>query len=691
MKKKGKTNAKVGIFNIRNKIYLCFILPIICMIVVGLVSYNRASKGMSEKYLDSSSQTVNMAVEYLDLVSKTIEQESSRYTFDSNVKSYVLGMPGKDDIEKASYYNDERMVLLTSQTFNKMISDIHIVPKSNANILTTATANKIQGVFDEYVATFEAEYGDNKNAYPHWVTSHPVIDEAINLSPDDYFLSYQAFDNSKVSYVIVDVKADAMVTVLQNMDFGSGSYVGLVTRDGKEIAMKCGEEKALDTGIFATQKFYEESCKSSNAAYNATVNYNGKDYLYLYQRSEQGNGMALCALIPADVVTNQAEAIKSVTLYLVLFAAIISFIIGTFIAGGIQRNMKHISAKLDEVAAGNLSISVDAKGRDEFQSLARSASNMVSNNKSLVMKLTGSAQDLQGSTKSVNDASNDIMVCSEEITRAIDEISIGVDKQSEHALECVNITNNLSAKIKKIAEDVNAIQSLITDTEAMIENGTELVNELADTATQSAGVTVAVGETIEKLRTETESISEFVSKISAISHKTNMLSLNASIEAARAGEAGRGFAVVAEEIRVLADNSASASKEIDNKIIEIGEKTQESVESAANAVKMVDRQHEAVDEVIGVFRQISDKMTQLVEALEEISKAAYEADAQRKETVDAVDNISAIIEQTSASSSLVRDMSANLLSSVERLGQTADNLDENMNGLKTEISAFRID
>lgn len=687
--KKGK-KTKVGIFNIRNKIYFCFILPIICMIIVGYVSFNRASTGMSEKFLDSSKQTVNMAVEYLDLVAKTIEQEAARYTFDTNVKSYILGMPGSTDIEKNSYYNDERMVLLNSQTFNRSISNIHIVPKDKANIITTATANKVQGIFDEYIKTFEEKYGDKKVDYPQWITSHPLIDEALALTADDYFMAFQAFDTSKVSYVIVDVEADAMVDVLKNMDFGKGAYVGLVTSDNKEIAMECGAEKPLDSGIFASQQFYLKSSESGDAATNSTVSYNGKDYLYLYQRSES-NGIALCALIPEAVVINQAQTIKSVTVYLVLFAAIISVLIGTFIAGGIQRNMKRISEKLDEVASGNLSISVDAKGQDEFQSLARSASNMVSNNKNLVMKLSGSAQDLQGSTKSVNEASSDIMVCSEEITKAIDEISLGVDKQSEHALECVNITNTLSDKIQKITDDVNSIQSLIKETENMIENGTSLVNELAETAVESAGETAKVGQTIENLQTETESISEFVNKISAISHKTNMLSLNASIEAARAGEAGRGFAVVAEEIRVLADNSASASKEIESKIFEIGEKTQDSVNSALNAARMVDRQHEAVDEVIGVFKKISEKMMQLVNALEEISMAANEADMQRKETVDAVDNISAIIEQTAASSSLVRDMASNLLSSVERLGQTADNLDENMNGLKTEISAFKVD
>lgn len=64
---------------------------------------------------------------------------------------------------------------------------------------------------------------------------------------------------------------------------------------------------------------------------------------------------------------------------------------------------------------------------------------------------------------------------------------------------------------------------------------------------------------------------------------------------------------------------------------------------------------------------------------------------ERNETLDAVESISAIIEETASESALVHDMSTNLLTSVDKLSDTAVALDENMNGVKTEISAFKVE
>ena len=687
-KKSNKPKSNIKIFGIRNKIYFCFIVPIIFMVIVGYVAYNKASEGLISKFNESSVQTLNMGVEYLDLVSSNIQAEATRYTMDNDFESYALGMPGHTNMEKATYFSNQRIVLVSSQAANPFINNIHMVTKSISRMISTGSQEKLDGIYDAYIEDLKERTGVDNN-FPRWITTHPMIDEVFGLKPAETFITYQVQDGKKMAYIIIDVKREALKGVLDNIDYGEGSYVGMLTPDAKEIAKVSGTDALLDEVIFANEKFYQDAEASEELSGSKTVDYLGKEYLFIYNKSEV-NGLMLCALIPEATIVGQAESIKSTTMMLVLVAAIIAVLIGSFIAAGIQKNMKHISKKLDEVAKGDLTVSVDAKGNDEFQTLAKAATNMVSNNKNLIMSLSNTADDLQVSATNVNDASNVITNYSNEITEAIDEISQGMNKQSEHALECVNITNVLSEKIQNINTDVTSIETAINEAQLLIQKGMNIVDNLSKRATQTEQMTSKVGETISKLEAEASSISAFVQTINSISEQTNLLSLNASIEAARAGDAGRGFAVVAEEIRNLADNSSAATVEIDNKIKNINSQTQASVDSATEAEKMVLLQQEAVNEVIGVFNKIYDQMQTLIVALNKISESAHEADKQRSDTVDAVDNISAIIEQTAANSSQVRDMAANLLSSVDRLGQTADSLDSNMNGLKKEIAEFNI-
>ena len=86
-------------------------------------------------------------------------------------------------------------------------------------------------------------------------------------------------------------------------------------------------------------------------------------------------------MIPMDMITGQAESIKTITITLVILATIAAVLIGTFITFGIQKNMKNISKKLDEVANGDLTVKVRAQSRDEFNGLAKTATNMIENNK----------------------------------------------------------------------------------------------------------------------------------------------------------------------------------------------------------------------------------------------------------------------------------------------------------------------
>lgn len=198
-----------------------------------------------------------------------------------------------------------------------------------------------------------------------------------------------------------------------------------------------------------------------------------------------------------------------------------------------------------------------------------------------------------------------------------------------------------------------------------------------------------MGSSIEQLQQESDTINGFVKTIASISAQTNLLSLNASIEAARAGMAGRGFAVVADEISKLADESAIAAANIKKKVEIIGEHTLESVNNAVQAEKMVELQSESVSQVIKVFEEISEKMKLLFDGLIEIKESAEKVDNEKTNTLVAVHNISEVIGVTAENSEIVHGVATDLMHNVEKLTQTADALNDNMQTLKSEIDLFK--
>ena len=687
---KGHSKMKI---KISGKIFVCFLVPIGFMILVGVISFTKAKQGLNEKFADSTRQTIGMAVEYLDVYSDVAKSEGMRYAFDKNLDPYFLGVYKKDPIVQSQTCTNTRSGIMAAQSYNSVIGDVHMLTNSGIPMITTYTEKKIDGIFASYKEEMLALSEDGRNI-PTWVFEHPSIDAALDKPEKNYFMSYQIATSNRMGIVVVDVRSDAVESILSGMNFGKGSLVGFVTPDGKELINDCSSGEMniylAQEPVFSTQDFFTKTMESEELNDSYNVKYNGVNYLYLYNKSEV-TGVILCALIPLSTVTGQAESIKSITVTLVILATIIAFVIGTMISLGIQRNMKNISKKLDEVAKGDLTVTVKAFGNDEFQGLASTANNMILNNRKLISKLNGTVEQLGNSANDVQEVSDNVLGYSTEISSAIDGISTGMSRQARHAEECVDKTNVLSEKIEKISEMVENVLKLTEQTEKMISKGTEIVTLLSNRASDTTALTNQVGASIDELKQESESINGFVATINNISSQTNLLSLNASIEAARAGEAGRGFAVVAEEIRKLADESARAAGEIKRKVEMISLKTTETVQSAKDAEDMVSKQTDAVAEVTNLFDEMNHQMEVLYADMKDIAQNASNTNQDRNDTLEAVENISAIIQETASGSALVNEMANHLQTSVQRLAKTATALDEDMNDLTREIAVFKIE
>ena len=260
-----------------------------------------------------------------------------------------------------------------------------------------------------------------------------------------------------------------------------------------------------------------------------------------------------------------------------------------------------------------------------------------------------------------------IMALADDMARGAHDTRGGAHEQARTVENAITSVELLSGKIDTVANDADAASAA--------------ANESADHATQGLHVVEQMVRGMEDIRTnvefserkvaalgqQSERITSIVETMGNISARTDMLALNASIEAVRAGQEGRGFAVVAEEVRKLAESTATASRDIAALVDAIQSEAQDTVSAMTEERQQVQEEIERVNEAGTTLQEISRSSMVAANRSRQIAHATVEQLQRTQEVVRAMQQVSTIAGKISERSESIRHKTTDLVEAAQDL------------------------
>ncbi len=317
----------------------------------------------------------------------------------------------------------------------------------------------------------------------------------------------------------------------------------------------------------------------------------------------------------------------------VLVMAVAAVAFGLLLAWAITRSVvgpiRQAVQAAETVAAGDLRLRLDDRGRDETAQLLQALQRMNDGLVSIVGAVRGNADS--------------VATASGQIAQGNADLSQRTEEQASNLQQTAASMEQLNATVNHNTDTARQAAQLATGAARAAETGGQVMGQVVDT--------------MQEITASARKIADIIGTIDGIAFQTNILALNAAVEAARAGEQGRGFAVVAGEVRSLAQRSAGAAREIKALI-------GASVDRVEAGNALVGEAGRTMDDVVGQVRRVADLIAEISAASGEQSKGIGQVGDAVSQLDQVTQQNAALVEESAAAAESLRAQASQLAETV---------------------------
>jgi hemerythrin-like metal-binding protein len=384
-----------------------------------------------------------------------------------------------------------------------------------------------------------------------------------------------------------------------------------------------------------------------------------------------------------QIETSAAELIYSRTLWLIGIGLGILLVIGLvgyfFTDRNIVRRVKDVVSSLKDISEGDgdLTIRLPEGSRDELGALARYFNKFVRQLSAMMLDIRNNSDSLASASTEMSAIAGQMSSGSQETSSKSATVATAAEEMSANAASVAAGIEQATTNLTSVATATEEMSATVGEIAANSEKARAISSEAGNQAQSVAGLMKQLGSAAQEIGKVTETIT-------SISSQTNLLALNATIEAARAGAAGKGFAVVANEIKELAQQTATATEEIKGRISGIQNSTGAAIAD--------------VDKIAGVIREVSEIVATIATAIEEQSSVTRDMARNIAEANGGVKDASHRVSQTAAvSQEIARDIavvntaSNEMNTASQQVQASALDLSQLAEQLKAMVGKFKLD